>query len=82
MSEPRTGLSAPQVQIVRGEPTDEELAALIAVLAELARAAAAQPPVVHRTRGSPVHRIRTSPHLGPGAWHAALRGHWVPPHPT
>jgi hypothetical protein len=70
MSAPRTG---PPVQIVCGEPTDEELAALIAVLAGLAGAAAAEPPVVRRVWADPAHRLRTPLRPGPGAWRISLR---------
>jgi Acyl-CoA carboxylase epsilon subunit len=72
MNAPRTGSS---MQIVRGEPSDDELAALIAVLAGLAGAAAAPPPVTRRTWADPAHRLRTTLHPGPGAWRASLRDH-------
>lgn len=69
---PRTG---PLVQIVRGEPADEELAAVIAVLAGLLRAAAPRPPVAHSSWADPAQRLRIPPHPGPGAWRTSLRDH-------
>ncbi len=74
MSEPRTG---PPVQVVRGDPSDEELAALITVLARRAGTADPQPPVEHRSWGDPAHRLRTPLHPGPGAWRASLHDHRV-----
>jgi Acyl-CoA carboxylase epsilon subunit len=56
------------IYIVRGEPSDEELAALIAALAVLANAAAAEPPAPRSAWADPAHRLRTPPHPGPGAW--------------
>jgi hypothetical protein len=58
------------LRIVRGEPSDEELAALIAVLAGLA-SAAAQPPVPRSAWANPAHRLRTPLHPGPGAWRSS-----------
>ena len=75
MSEPSTGSPAPEMQIVRGEPSDEELAALVAVLAELARAPPAEPPVTRRAWADPKHRLHTSLHPGPGAWRALTLPH-------
>ena len=75
MSVPRTG---PLMQIVRGEPADEELAALVAVLAVLAglaRAVTAESPAAHRAWADPAHRLRTPLRPGPGAWRASLRDH-------
>jgi hypothetical protein len=63
--------SRPVLRIVRGEPTDEELAALVAVLS--ARGAADLPtesevPPVWRDRAA---LLRKPTHPGPGAWRAA-----------
>ncbi|MGH3512333.1 MAG: acyl-CoA carboxylase subunit epsilon [Pseudonocardiaceae bacterium] len=44
-----------------GEPTDEELAALVAVLARLARPAAA-PPSSHNAWADPAYRLRHPSH--------------------
>lgn len=65
MSEPRTGSPLPEIQIVRGEPSEEELAALIVVLGGLARAAAAEPPVARCAWADPAHRLRTPLRPGP-----------------
>lgn len=57
----------PFLRVVRGEPTAEELAALVAVLA--ARAAAA--PVQPRPRSAwadPASRLRVPLTPGPAAW--------------
>jgi hypothetical protein len=60
----------PLLQVVRGEPTAEELAALVAVVA--ARASAfPEPtsPVAPSLWGRPV--LRAPVHPGPGAWRAS-----------
>ncbi|MDQ4102393.1 MAG: acyl-CoA carboxylase subunit epsilon [Actinomycetota bacterium] len=64
--------SAPEVRIVHGEPLDEELAALIAVIAALADAAAAEPPAPCSAWTDPAHRLRISLYTGPGAWRVSL----------
>ncbi|MGH3547493.1 MAG: acyl-CoA carboxylase epsilon subunit [Pseudonocardiaceae bacterium] len=46
------------LRIVRGEPSDDELAALIAVLAALPNAAA-EPPAPRSAWADPAHRLRT-----------------------
>jgi hypothetical protein len=59
-------------RIVRGEPSDEEVAALTAVL--LAAASAAQPatgPPVRDRWSDPAARMRRPLHPGPGAWRAS-----------
>jgi acyl-CoA carboxylase epsilon subunit len=56
--------------IVRGTPTDAELAALTVVLAVAARRRAPEP----RTCSAwtdPMARMRRPPHAGPGAWHTS-----------
>ncbi len=68
-SEPRR----PVLRIVRGEPSDAELAALVAVLGALSAAPAPAPamteaPSVWRDRSA---LLRKSVHPGPGAWRAA-----------
>jgi hypothetical protein len=68
----------PVLRVVRGEPTDEELAALIAVLA--ARAGAARASTVDSPRrtsawNAPAARLRRPLHPGPDAWRrSALPG--------
>lgn len=54
------------LQIVRGEPSDEEVAALIAVLAGLA-GAGARAPAPRSGWADPAHRLRTPLHAGRGA---------------
>ncbi|RAY12157.1 acyl-CoA carboxylase subunit epsilon [Actinomadura craniellae] len=61
----------PFLQIVRGDPTPEEIAALVAVLTARARAAAGPPPRrtsewTARSRG-----VRAPVAAGPGAWRAS-----------
>jgi hypothetical protein len=63
----------PVLRIVRGEPSDEELAALLAVVA--ARSGAVVPsepeaPSAWRDRGA---LLRKPLHPGPGAWRASAR---------
>jgi hypothetical protein len=56
----------PWLRVVRGEPTPEELAALVAVLATRS-AAVAPAPAVRSAWADPARRLgRTSP--GPSAW--------------
>jgi hypothetical protein len=69
------------LQVVRGDPTPEEVAALVTVLTARARAAAAGGRPRPRPRRSdwadPSRRLRrTLPH-GPGAW----RSTYLPPDP-
>jgi hypothetical protein len=63
------------IHIVRGEPSDEELAALIAALAVLANAAAAEPPAPRSAWTDPAHRLRTPLRPGPGAWRNSALPH-------
>ena len=56
-------------RIVRGEPTDEEVAALTVVLAAATASAAPTAPAAVRDRWSePSARFRVPLHPGPGAW--------------
>jgi hypothetical protein len=56
-------------RVVRGEPSDAELAALTVVLAAPASQASAPAPPAGRDRWSdPAARFRTPLHPGPGAW--------------
>jgi hypothetical protein len=56
--------------VVRGEPTDAELAALVAVLAARAGAAraAAATPAPRPSWANPARRLRTPIRPNPGAW--------------
>jgi hypothetical protein len=56
------------VHNLRVEPSDEELAALIAVLAGVASVTAAESPTPHSAWADLSHRLRTPLHPGPGAW--------------
>jgi len=62
-------VNEPLLRVVRGAPTDEELAVLVAVVA--ARAAAVDEPArtVRPLWGRPVLRPTLTP--GPGAWRAS-----------
>jgi hypothetical protein len=56
-------------RIVRGEATDEEVAALTVVLAAAAASATTTAPAAVRDRWSdPTARLRVPLHPGPGAW--------------
>jgi hypothetical protein len=60
------------LQVVRGDPTPEEIAALVAVLTARARAAAEPEPLRRRSAWSdPARRLRQPLSHGPGAWRAA-----------
>lgn len=63
----------PILRIVRGEPTDEELAALTAVLVAAANrpAGTAPPPDEPSWWSRPGSRLRRPVHPGPGAWRAS-----------
>lgn len=55
------------LRITRGKPSDEELVALIVILAAL-RNAATEPPAQRSAWADPAHRLRAALHPGPGAW--------------
>ncbi|MDQ4092828.1 MAG: acyl-CoA carboxylase subunit epsilon [Actinomycetota bacterium] len=63
------------IHIVRGEPSNEELAALIAALAAVTSTAAGQPQTPRSAWADPVHRLRTPLQPGPRAWRASARPH-------
>jgi acyl-CoA carboxylase epsilon subunit len=56
----------PFLRVVRGEPTPEELAALLAVLA--ARPAPAAAPPLRSAWSDPGRRLGLTARPGPGAW--------------
>ena len=65
--------TAPLLRVVRGTPSAEELAALVAVVAARASAVAEPEPPARPLWGRPVLRS-TAPHSptpGPGAWRAS-----------
>lgn len=64
--------SRPLLRIVRGTPSDAELAALTAVVAAAASRAAAEEPAAPRSAwGDPAGRLRVPLHPGRGAWRAS-----------
>jgi hypothetical protein len=58
-------------RIVRGEPSDEEVAALTVVLAAALQAPASTRPRVVDRWSDPAARLRAPLHPGPGAWRAS-----------
>ena len=57
------------LQVVNGDPTPEEIAALVAVLTARARGAASPEPARRRSAWSdPARRLRRPLSHGPGAW--------------
>lgn len=65
--------TAPPLRVLTGSPSDEELAALVAVLAVRAAGADARPATVpSRWADRGVLVRRPLPPAGPGAWQAAL----------
>jgi hypothetical protein len=66
----------PFLQVVRGDPTPEEIAALVAVLTARASADAAARPAPsgpHSAWAAPSRRLRRPLRHGPGAWRASAR---------
>jgi hypothetical protein len=60
--------ATPLLRVVRGQPTAEELAALIAVVTARAAAADADPPRTRSTWADPSRQLRQATQHGPGAW--------------
>ena len=61
----------PLLRVVRGTPSDEELAALTAVLAATASHGPADTPPRGSAWAAPAARLRTSLRPGHGAWRAS-----------
>ncbi|MCP3800447.1 acyl-CoA carboxylase subunit epsilon [Allokutzneria sp. A3M-2-11 16] len=62
----------PLLRVVRGEPTDEELAALAAVITAMASQQAPEPPPQPRSLWADRSSLQRRPHHpGPGAWRAS-----------
>jgi hypothetical protein len=60
------------LRVVRGNPTDEELAALVVVLQAVATAPATGTPApARRAWGAPRSAVRRPVVPGPGAWRAS-----------
>ncbi|MFW6598688.1 acyl-CoA carboxylase subunit epsilon [Propionibacteriaceae bacterium Y2011] len=70
-------LDAPALQVVRGNPTDEELAAITAVLAAVTRRSGSRTPTPDETavNGWAAHwrRMGATPQHGPGLWRLSAR---------
>jgi hypothetical protein len=58
-------------RVVRGEPSDAEIAALTVVLAAAAAVPAGPAPAARDRWSDPAARLRTPLHPGPGAWRAS-----------
>ncbi|MDQ3576506.1 MAG: acyl-CoA carboxylase subunit epsilon [Actinomycetota bacterium] len=71
MSDDRTETSPPFLRIVRGDPSPEEIAALVAVLSAASgnRKTAAPAPAYGWSATSRL--LRSSPSPGPGGWRAS-----------
>ena len=62
--------TAPAITVMAGNPTDEELAAVISLLSRLPRTEVVQPnPPSHWSNKAAMMRPRINP--GPGAWRAS-----------
>ncbi len=61
----------PLLRVVRGDPSDEEVAALTAVLAAAASQPEPEPTAPRSAWGDPAHRLRVPLRPGPGAWRAS-----------
>ncbi|MEO6081849.1 MAG: acyl-CoA carboxylase subunit epsilon [Umezawaea sp.] len=72
-----TAADRPLLRIVRGNPDDQELAGLTAVVSALASTPAPGPtaPEERSDWGNPAHRVRTPLTPGPGAWRSSARPH-------
>ncbi|GAB3656214.1 hypothetical protein GCM10027596_10150 [Nocardioides korecus] len=70
-----TAPQTPLLRVVKGDPTPEQLAALVTVVSALAAgAAAADVPPAPRSEWSAHHRaVRPAHRHGPGAWRASAR---------
>ena len=69
------GTAYPVVRVVRGNPTEEEVAALVAVLSALGGGADDPPPARPRAWGSPARAVRAPLSAGPGGWQASALPH-------
>jgi hypothetical protein len=63
----------PLLRIVSGEPTAEELAALVVVIARLGAESAPPPPPARLGWASHQHQLRRPLVVGPGGWSASGR---------
>jgi hypothetical protein len=63
----------PGLRIVRGDPTPEEVAALVAVIGARAAGSTAPPSPARSAWGDPARAVRRSLHPGPDGWRASGR---------
>ena len=61
----------PFLRVVKGNPSDEEVAALVAVLQAAATGTAPAPARPAREWSAPHRRLRTTLPSGPGGWRAS-----------
>ncbi|MBA2768361.1 MAG: acyl-CoA carboxylase subunit epsilon [Sporichthyaceae bacterium] len=61
----------PLLRVVQGEPSAEELAALLAVIAARNSAARARPALPRTAWNHPTRLVRTPLRSGPGGWRAS-----------
>jgi hypothetical protein len=77
VSDETPAVETPLLRIVKGDPTPDEVAALVAVVSAMADAAAEQASKEKqrpRPEWSARHRLLRKPHRhGPGAWRASAR---------
>ena len=66
-----TSPDRPFLQIVRGDATPEEVAALVAVIASMSGGAAPPQPKPRSTWAHPARSVRTVHRHGEGAWRAS-----------
>ena len=72
MTEQSATEEAPLVRVVKGDPTDEELAALVAVVAGLAGGRPDRPADVRRSEWSAhTRKVRGAHRHGPGVWRSS-----------
>ena len=71
--EPAVAQQRPLLRVVRGEPTAEELAALVAVLAARANVGSAPAPAHGSSWTDRARLVRQPITHGPGAWQASAR---------
>ena len=68
MNDEATEATKPVLRIVKGDPTPEELAALVTVVAARASAGAPAKPTPRSEWGHPARAVRGPHRPGPGQW--------------
>jgi hypothetical protein len=61
----------PLLRVVKGDPTPEEVAALVAVIAAMGSGPAQDKPKPRSTWADPAHRMRSPLPHGPGGWRSS-----------